>query len=449
VRPVNFWVGYSSEIGRACSTAVSYGRSVFPICSSLTFIVVCSIAKNGAKPVFILGFFFLSFFGFAHSQSLDSLTEVRFNRDTPIDTLTLDSLRQIRESAKDSLNRMSQKVGDFGGQIIQNRNFKKVSVEKWNVIIPEIPSMKLPEIKMPELARKRLDDQMKAIGEKMTKVSNNVGDDSAEVSVIGSTIDSLRKLNNIDSVVLNAGESLVDRIEQQIYHREELTELSETADIKSAFSGKLAEGGLGEGTSELQKLNPRQIQQEYILDLKKVKEAQTSLGKYKAKYNMLADSRLEGEGVKRHSLKDTPFFQRTEVGLFGQFTSFKPFTFHASAGYRIDRRWTSGAGAMWSIGGKQPAPKWTGIKAFGQYWIKESFFVQTEYQNLSSKGYSTEKRSASKSAFLGGLGTEVQVYRSFRLRSTVLYRFNKWDVLLQGFESPWQASLGIIYKIEL
>lgn len=439
----------------ACSTEVGYGeileanklklqynrRSSIQIYGSSGRLAGIPNRKNVARPLFILGIFLLCFSGIGLSQSLDSLTKIKLNKAPLLDTLTiLDSLNQFKASTMDSLNRISQKVDDFRSDINQNRDFENVVGEKWDISIPKIPSMDLPKLKLPELTQKRLGGPTKVIEEIVTRVFNDTGKIGTEISAIGSAIDSLRNIENIDSTLLKVEESGMDRIEQEIKRREELSGIPESADIKSSFSGKLAEGGFGEGTSELQTLNPKQIQQEYFPDLNKVKEAQVSLDKYKAKYNELNDSRMEDEGVKRHSLEESTFSERSEFSLLGSFSSFKPFVFQTSAGYRIDRHWTAGVGAIWTTGTKVKVPDWTGMRAFGQYWIKESVFLQAEYQNLSGSG-ALEEQKKSRSALLGGLGTEVQLYRSIRLRSAVLYRVNK----LKGFESQWQTTVGIVF----
>ncbi len=473
MRQENFYIGdlslgpitFSTEIGYGGILVINKIKPLYYGC--FAFLKGDPIGENVARRAFILIFFLLFCSGISLSQSLDSNTRTKIDKTSILDSIPrikptkiavldsptiLDSLNQIKSTTRDSLEKISRKSDNIQRDLIQNIDPEIIGGEKLNISIPKVPSVEVPELKIPQLdqpkvlerPQSKLGGKTKIIEGKNGGVSKDTGKVGNHVSVIGSGLDSLNNIGNIDSTLMNLGESGASRIEQRLLDREELSGLSENPDIKSVFSGKLGEEGLGEGASDLQKLNPKQIQQDYFPDLSRIKEAQQSLDKFKAKYNKLSDSRMVDEGVKRHSLKGSTFSERSEISLLGNFSSFKPFVFQTSAGYRIDRHWTAGAGTIWTAGTKVRLPEWTGMRVFGQYWIKESVFVQAEYQNLSGSIALTEVQQKSRSAFLGGLGTEVQLYKSIRLRSALLYRVNKWDILLEGFESQWQATVGLV-----
>ncbi|PZX59328.1 hypothetical protein LV84_01359 [Algoriphagus ratkowskyi] len=406
-----------------------------------------------AKCLLILAFFLLCSTGNALSQSLDSLSKIKFNNKVAIDSREiLDSLDLVRKGTEDSLMLLSRKIKGVEHEIIQNRASKNIVGNKSEIL--KVPALELPDFKLPELDHKKIlkihngkiGEETKVIEEKTRTVSKGIAGIRSQFTELNSRLDSLNSFENMDSTLINFGEVGMSRVEQQMMEREELSGLSENHDIQSAFSGELVENGPGAGTSEIQKLNPKQIQQDYFPDLSILKTAQQSLDKSKSKYNELKDSRLEGEGVKRHSLKEESFGERTEISFLGNFSTFKPFVIQGVVGYRIDRQWTAGIGAIWNTKQKTPLPDRAGFKAFGQYWVKESVFIQAEYQNLSGHKDLPHEYKKTQSVFLGGLGTEVQLYKSIRLRSTVLYRVNKLETLKEGNAPQWQATVGIVLK---
>ncbi|WP_310106955.1 hypothetical protein [Algoriphagus sp. 4150] len=343
-------------------------------------------------------------------------------------------------------------------------NFPDSLGGKSRIIFDSVPLAKMdglqrPVIKLPEVDAQELDSQSFLQGsldgiqskfldiQYVDQIKAQISGIDSKASTISTRLDSLKSFEEIDTVLFDYANSYMEGIEKKLEGKDELSAIEENLDVQKGFTSAVTEGGIGLDTSTLPEINPKQIQQDYFKNFQKLEEAQGSLDRNKRKYSELKNSELKEDGVKRHSLKDTPFFQRFEIGMLGDLTSFKPFDFQTLIGYRIDGRWTLGLGGLCSTGvGKSIDPNWKGNKVYGQYWIKKALFLQSEYQRFFA-GHSTPEFSGSpKSRALAGMGTEVPLVLNTKLRSTVLYRINNnGDRVAKSFDSPWQATIGIVY----
>ena len=209
----------------------------------------------------------------------------------------------------------------------------------------------------------------------------------------------------------------------------------------------------------------KKLQQAHLPDPATLQAGVKQMQPLKQKYQTLADSRKADEAVGKHSLKTHPFRQRLEAGLGASIRSFKPFEADMTpmVGYRISRIWTTGIGI---ILGTHPSLKpssppihaginpsgtshrdrpssicWAGYQGYALYTLTSYLRLHALYQYRRSQ-FETAADQRYRHQLLGGISNELKLIRNVRLRSTVLYRFNRQAAFRNG--SPFQVSVGIV-----
>ncbi|MFD2034502.1 hypothetical protein ACFSKL_06865 [Belliella marina] len=398
---------------------------------------------------------------------LDSLQK---NQLQKVDSLvSLDSMQHQLNSKRDSIQAWLEKTK--GGGLKTTIPEDKISVQKHipaeklskKLERPDIPPFRMASEGLPE----QLDPQRILKGNlgknKMVPKGNQSVSETTngfktkadryigEFDGYKSTLDTMMNIdpNQLDSVFMEIKIEQVENLEGKLSTTKELSGLEEGGDIKSAFTNTLEEERLALRKIDTERLDLKKIQQDHFTDLAVLRQGMESINKVKSGYSHLPDSRKPWEGIKRNSLKDYPFVQRWEIGVSGNITSIKPLlgSLHTGLGYRLEKRWVAGLGPIIAVDLERKNSRlfsWEGYRTYSLVTIKEAFFLQVEYQRRKSIASMGDSRFGNMNTFLGGLGTEFGLIRQVKVRSTILYSINKRKVLKEGFQSPWQISMGIV-----
>jgi len=322
--------------------------------------------------------------------------------------------------------------------------------------VPEINiNDKLPQLSIPKLDQ--MDNYRNGVNipkiptDKIDQSSSKIKSRVAASNEYRDLLDSLRSIDkeDIDTAINYYSEMGAEKLESSLLEREELASLEGDAGLKQAYFEELPMSNEEVDKALQQKMDLKKIQKDFSIDKEKLNEGVEKINKLKKKYSSLLDSRDLSLGVKKNSLKDKLFKERWELGLDGNLASFNPFNLLASpyAGFRVEKRWSFGTGLL--LRGKKDSNEdfnisWSGVRVYSLFRIKKNFFGFAEYQNQKDGRYENADDQIREHLLLAGIGTEFPVFGSFWLRSTVKYAVNKKKIINQEFESPWQATIGIV-----
>lgn len=423
----------------------------------------------------ICSIFFLGH-GYAQTKTVDGavhLDSLQNHYLQKMDSIAVvDSLSKKVDIGKDSINSFVNKIKKYNMEKLVPGTVLKDKKNIPDVNIP-IKAGDLPRLKIPSdgLNQKIWDNLLPE------DVTGNIGSQTAdhfpieELNMYKERADGYKGKfsgykggldtvltsdgSQVDTMLMDLGMEQAEKWDGKFFTQEELNGLGEEADMKKAFTSTLEEEGGIPAKGDLEKLDYKKLQKDHFSETGALKEGMGAIQRIKSKYKEIQDSRNPGEGTKRNSLKDRSFFQRWEIGIYGNIPSIDPLELGLDLAmeYRVERRWTVGGGPiiMGKIGrrnGRDKSPgalSWEGYRTYSLFKIKGDVFLQAEYQRKNPAITEGDLSIKKLNVFLGGLGTEFKLMGNFRVRSTVLYSINKKEILKGGFQSHWHVSMGIVH----
>lgn len=167
------------------------------------------------------------------------------------------------------------------------------------------------------------------------------------------------------------------------------------------------------------------------------------------KYSVIPNSNDLSTAVKRNSLKGKRFKERLYFAGNFQLLTLEPVSidFSPAIGYRINKRFTVGAGGNYrqSFGDSLPkiSPQVVGYKAFVNYDIVKSFFLYGEFDRNSPAKKETEtinKRVWKKASFVG-VGKKVTIHPKLEMTAVFMYNLlhENNDII---YPKRWSFKIG-------
>jgi hypothetical protein len=124
------------------------------------------------------------------------------------------------------------------------------------------------------------------------------------------------------------------------------------------------------------------------------------------------------------------------------------------AGYKLNRRWTAGAGVTikWQLShtdstDTRSSISKTGLRGFSEYTVYKSFLVHGEYEVIADNIFRKSRETGAKGSIPAqsinlGLGKTFGLAKGLRGKVLILY-----NITLDGerpYKSPWVVRVGLL-----
>ena len=179
--------------------------------------------------------------------------------------------------------------------------------------------------------------------------------------------------------------------------------------------------------------------------------SQVEMKAAKKKYEVLPDLSKEEEGIKRNSLKGTPWKKRLFLNGNVAIQSTSPLILDANIqlGYQWTKKLSSGVGLLYreqfterdstaaTVSGDSH-----GLSVFISYDIAKGFFAYSEFQSVVNKPLIGESSASAawQNAFLAGVGRTFNIGKKVSISTMLLYDFNHNNNTLS--RRPWVPRIG-------
>lgn len=237
---------------------------------------------------------------------------------------------------------------------------------------------------------------------------------------------------HLDSIKLDSME-ILERFQVKEKAKEYLPEeLQQESDLK--IDQQLQHGAIDQ-YGNIQRIDRSGVKDFFQnVSPKEFTTAQLSMKALKEKYLKPPNLEKDEEGIKRRSLKGTPFKNRLFLNGNITFPSTAPLVLdmNIQLGYQWNKHVSSGMGIVLreqfsNRDSSSVASNAYGYSVFSSYDVVKSFFVYAEHQGVSSQslfGGEANAQSAWQYAHMAGVGRTFRISSKVSFSSTVLYDFN-------------------------